>query len=523
MTQLPKSLDETYERILCNIPPENQDIVYRTLSFLAAGHEIDVYQLADILAIDIENRRYDRKDRPFDLYAPVEAGTCLLTYARGSGRLYLAHYTVKEYLMSPRIGHEPAKMFQLTHDSMHALSASCFILYMLNECYSLLPNQLLTEAVEDWPQHTRAIKSKSVRESLSILVIQLLDPREAHFQLWSQETLLLLPSHVILLWSVDSGAEVCAIFASLCTLGLFEAAQFLLETWEMPIPFHAPLYWRELIQPNPVWFYPKDSPDDARRKFLRYLKSECAGHEILTVLQIALIYDHIWSPVSPAFSKLLVTKGADVNLCSLTGFSPLNTLLDYNDCNRAPLPLRGQAYLDFILSKGAQTDLGQCTITPLQSAVKNAVARLAFESDDFRECFRIVNVLLENGARPNGVANDDINKDRIRHTCKLLNRKYEEYALVQPDQFRLIDLALQDRGTSTFYDTPLRMLEDKEKKLRRRDARSSDFQELRDLLTSYGGKSLHLFPIKGLPGYVEEDMEEWNKLGNPHATTLPQS
>jgi hypothetical protein len=34
--------------------------------------------------------------------------------------------------------------------------------------------------------------------------------------------------------------------------------------------------------------------------------------------------------------------------------------------------------------------------------------------------------------------------------------------------------------------------------------------KLENLLLSYGAKSLHLFPIKGLPGYVEEDMKEWN-------------
>ncbi|PMD59680.1 uncharacterized protein K444DRAFT_529781, partial [Hyaloscypha bicolor E] len=34
LTQLPKTLDETYERILCNIPPESQNMVYRTLSLV---------------------------------------------------------------------------------------------------------------------------------------------------------------------------------------------------------------------------------------------------------------------------------------------------------------------------------------------------------------------------------------------------------------------------------------------------------------------------------------------------------
>ena len=37
-------------------------------------------------------------------------------------------------------------------------------------------------------------------------------------------------------------------------------------------------------------------------------------------------------------------------------------------------------------------------------------------------------------------------------------------------------------------------------------------REAKQLLTDHGGRSLHLFLAKGLPGYAKEDMEEVAKL-----------
>src|SRR5882724_7924898 len=96
LTQLPKTLDETYERILCNIPSENQKMVHRTLNLIACGYEFTLEQLSELLAVNIENPSFDRQNKPFDIHAPVEACTCLVTYNMDTGILNLAHYTVKE-------------------------------------------------------------------------------------------------------------------------------------------------------------------------------------------------------------------------------------------------------------------------------------------------------------------------------------------------------------------------------------------------------------------------------------------
>ncbi|KAN0112593.1 hypothetical protein V8E51_005544 [Hyaloscypha variabilis] len=510
LTQLPKSLDETYERILCNIPPEAQNMVYRTLSFVASGQHdsVNVYELADILAVNVENGTFDRKDRPFDLYAPVEAATCLLTCDPESGHLSLSHYTVKEYLISPRIGRGPASIFQLTEDSMHGLVASCYILYMLHENYSLEQKTLMKRAIESWHYHIRDLESKPIQDAITPFVIRLLDPREPHYKAWKQEIMNSPMGDSYPLWTVEPGAECCAILASLCCLGFLKAARVLLDTQEGPFPFHVPLYWTNFGSS----IFLKLPTEYLRKEYLIRLKDNYTGDEILTVLQVVLIYQQrTGETISTSIFELMISKGADINLCSLTGFSPLNTVLNYRSShNPAMKNIHLNAYLHFFLTNGAQIDLSQCTITPLQSAI------FEYKRWNSTDSFRAIETLLKSGARPNAVANDDVNIARIRATCSVLFRRHKNCSSVWLDESEYIKLALEDRGTSEIYDTPLRMLENQEKRLL---VPADELKKLKILLIRYGGKSLHLFPLEGLQGYVEEDMKEWNDLKALDAAT----
>ena len=533
LTQLPKTLDETYERILCNIPPESQNMVYRTLSFVSCGYRINLHKLADLLAVDVENPSFDRKNRPFDLHAPVEAATCLLAYDHseaGTGNLHLAHYTVKEYLISSRIGDGPASMFQLTNDSMYALATSCYIIYMLYEDYSMKHKPLMADAHRNWPDGIRNIKSKSIKESIAPLVIQLLDPRESHYSAWRNEVLKPTTVKLYPLWSVEAGAECSAILASICWLGLLDVAQVLLDTWKDPFAFQVPLYWVDPIDYARLKFSNADSPDEVKQTFLGLVQHKETGHEILTVLQVAFMLMSTVRQISLHILDLMVQKGADVNACSLTGLRPLNTLL--NCYSRHSMGsshddnTHRQFCLDFLFDSGAQPDPERCTVTPLQSATLGALRELPSSHYDLEVVSRRIRTILDRGAAPNRVRHDETNVKRIHHTCKLFFKTYEERSYVWQDESEYLELALQERGTSAFYDTPLRMVENKRNRLANPNSKSSTYlrtikhlDRLENLLISYGAKSLHLFPVKGLPGYVEEDMEEWRKFNNPHTAS----
>jgi hypothetical protein len=501
-------------------------MVHRTLSFIVGGFRINLHQLADLLAVDIETPSFDRKNRPFDLHAPIEAATCLLAYDHsepGTGYLHLAHYTVKEYLISSRIGDGPASMFQLTDDSMYGLVVSCYIIYMLYEDYSTKHKPLMTDAIAYWPVGFRSIKSKSIKESIAPLVIQLLDPRESHYPTWRNEISDSKSRNQCQLWSAEAGAECSVILASICWLGLIDVVQVLLDRWKDPFTFQAPLCRVDHLGRTQVDFSFADSPDEVKQTFLGLLQDKESGHEILTVLQVALMRVR---QLLPHILNLMVQKGADVNTCSLTGLRPLNTLLN---CKSRRFEWLGgsshrQLCIDFLLDSGAQPDPGRCTATPLQSAILGALWELPSSHCNLEVVSRRIRTILDRGAAPNRVAHDETNVKRIHHTCKLFFKRYKRHSYVWQDEFEYIESALQDRGTSVFYDTPLRMVKNMRNKTVKPDLTSPEYlrtlerlDALENLLISYGAKSLHLFPVKGLPGYVEEDMEEWSKFNNPHA------
>lgn len=112
-------------------------MTHKTLQLLLSGWITAIYQLRDALAVDTNAFTYSPENRALDLRAPVEVCTCLVTY---NGRMeedsvVLTHYTVEEFLKSPRIKHGPASFYQISHDSMNFFAACCFMDYMTDGNY----------------------------------------------------------------------------------------------------------------------------------------------------------------------------------------------------------------------------------------------------------------------------------------------------------------------------------------------------------------------------------------------------
>jgi hypothetical protein len=230
------------------------------------------------------------------------------------------------------------------------------------------------------------------------------------------------------------------------------------------------------------------------------------------------------------FLDLMLIKGADINVCSLTGFSLLNSVLlsrgywlpFWND----PIDLP-----DILLANGTQTNPTLCTITPLQSAFAGIRRTLkprstkrdidvfdSFNGRGLKKVFCIVLKLLEHGAAVNGVSHDVANVTRIRQSCHIYFQQLKEDS-EPPNKTECISEALEARGLTALYDTPLRMLDQLGDDMGAMQSTNpgleglwQEFHRIRKLLVSYGAKSLHLFLVEDLPGYVKEDMEEWKKI-----------
>jgi hypothetical protein len=70
-----------------------------------------------------------------------------------------------------------------------------------------------------------------------------------------------------------------------------------------------------------------------------------------------------------------------------------------------------------------------------------------------------------------------------------------------------IDETINYRRLEWYYDTPLKIVMKQIEGATPSTQELTTLTELKDLLKSYGGKPLHLFPIKDLPRYVKEDVE----------------
>lgn len=135
LNSLPQSLDETYERMLCNVDHYLIEDARRILTLLCfAPRPLTVQELIDGVAVEISGspglnrkRRLQDSDDIRDICLDfVDSGldTDPTSTAYDDRNLTptarIAHFSVQEYLESERIQHQKAAIFSLTSVTAHA-------------------------------------------------------------------------------------------------------------------------------------------------------------------------------------------------------------------------------------------------------------------------------------------------------------------------------------------------------------------------------------------------------------------
>lgn len=206
---LPKTLDETYERILLNIPDEYSDYAMRILHWLTHSlRPLSLDELSEIVAVNLQGEPWFDPDAVFpeqdDLLAVCsnsvtleypERGPLDMLYCQSDfpldfkvpDRLYghsdsrlgvellgntkdvspvvrLAHFSVQEYLISDRMKHLPARKYAVTYLAANETIAATCVAYLLqfDEQEILSPDlpearPLVRYAAIGWTQHARII------------------------------------------------------------------------------------------------------------------------------------------------------------------------------------------------------------------------------------------------------------------------------------------------------------------------------------------------------------------------------
>ena len=198
LESLSDSLDETYERMLSKIDSHLIDDARRILTFLCfAPRPMFVSQLIDAIAVDIEGYTGLNKKRQLqgsdDIYQ-----ICRSFVTIGSGRpslcsspenkysiVRIAHFSIREYLVSKFIHHQNARIFSFDSVTIQAKMAQIYLIYLL-EAGSHEPTEeqefpLAPHAAWSWHYHYK--NTMGPVPELDRLIIQLFQ-RERCFMRW---------------------------------------------------------------------------------------------------------------------------------------------------------------------------------------------------------------------------------------------------------------------------------------------------------------------------------------------------
>ena len=194
---LPESLDETYERILQQIPNSNRAHTHRLLQCLVvAARPLKVEELAEVLAIDFsatgmtptldENLRWEDKER-----AVLSACSSLVTIVQDwSGRLVqFSHFSVKEFLTSDRLAVSSVDTLRRHHirlEPAHVMMAQVCLGVLLQ-----VESDMDVQTIRSYPLSDYAgrhfgshVESENVISSISDGMDSLLDRDKPYFYTW---------------------------------------------------------------------------------------------------------------------------------------------------------------------------------------------------------------------------------------------------------------------------------------------------------------------------------------------------
>ncbi|KAI9435330.1 hypothetical protein H4582DRAFT_2100470 [Lactarius indigo] len=198
LNELPKSLDETYERVLKEIGMANRDHARRLLQCLtAAARPLRVEELAEILALDFDEAKGAtpklKEDWRWEDRQRAVLATCssmIIEVDDGGSRvIQFTHFSVKEFLTSDRLAASKgdASYFHIIPEPAHTTLAQACLGILLQ-----LVGSIDNEEVEDrfplaryasrhWVEHAQfGTVSSRIEDGMRLLF----DSTKPHFSAW---------------------------------------------------------------------------------------------------------------------------------------------------------------------------------------------------------------------------------------------------------------------------------------------------------------------------------------------------
>ncbi|KAI9878600.1 MAG: hypothetical protein M1830_000460 [Pleopsidium flavum] len=206
LRELPNTIDETYDRILLNIPEDDQQAAHATLQWLAFSQRpMTLGEISEAIAVDTRQRCFAVESRFLDAHSILEICSSMVTLSEsgiendlasiGSDlgtteddsestesvvtdemkELQLAHYSVKEYIVSERIRSGRAKAFAVVEAQAQEYMAEASLVYLLSfdkpdSLYKDVWNHFpfLKYAARYWFKHSQTVTRDAGQQVLNL-------------------------------------------------------------------------------------------------------------------------------------------------------------------------------------------------------------------------------------------------------------------------------------------------------------------------------------------------------------------
>jgi ankyrin repeat protein len=375
LEELPKSLDETYKRILNEINNANHVHAYRLLQCLAVAlRPLRVEELAEVLAFDLSaggipklNAEWRWDDQEEAVLSACSSLVSVIT-DDGSRVVQFSHFSVKEFLTSDRLAgyQEEVSQFHIPIEPSHAILAQaclgvllCLDDYTDKDSAKNIP--LYRYAAEYWVEHTRV---GDVELEIKDTLDYFFDMDNPHFsalaRLEHRYDLLTVPGD-------EAPADVPRSIAPLYFAawnGLLGLAGRLISRHSQQVnhlggqygtPLHVSVVGGHIEVSQLLFAHGAD------------INSRCADN--WTPLHDASRLGHV------KIAKWLLNHGADVNSQEKRGRTPLHLAASHGDLEACRILLEHHAEVDSRSNDG---------LTPFLSALKGGhrdVARLLLDNN----------------------------------------------------------------------------------------------------------------------------------------------
>lgn len=194
---MPKDLEETYTEALKRIDKDQQEEANHILQWLLYAYEpLNIEQVADIIAVDLQTQVFDEENRPLDLaktFHGILDSTLIIINAQGTSWrkqeiVQFAHVSVKEFLVSAHSQAGLPALWQFDAQLGHDTIAQTCIIYLLQfDDAQLLEEEgksfaLCQYAAVNWAKHRRELLN--VGETLKSLGQGMFQENSLCYQKW---------------------------------------------------------------------------------------------------------------------------------------------------------------------------------------------------------------------------------------------------------------------------------------------------------------------------------------------------